>query len=283
MIRLGLDEFLGADLGGGKFLTHGINGLLVRFDRSRFFENGGSSNKHVHTSFADFLNVVYLDTTVNFQSAVHTGFVNHLARFPGLVQRGWDESLSTETGVDGHEKDNVKLVHHVLGIVESGGRVKDKSSLASTVLDQLQRSVNVVRGFRVEGDVGGTGIDKVADDGVNRRNHQVNIDRGGDTMVTESLAHHRANGQVRDVVVVHDVKVNNVGTGFQHVVDFSTELGKVGRENGGSDKVVLISPHIQRSLGTSRLLRSGKGRGGSRKGEQDGGSELHDYSRLQAS
>ena len=89
-----------------------------------------------------------------------------------------------------------------------------------------------------------------------RRNHQVNIDRGSDTMITEGLADHGANCQVGDVVVVHDVEVNNVGTGFQNIVDFFTEPGKVSRKDGRSDEVVLITPDIQRSLSTSRVLLS---------------------------
>lgn len=74
--------------------------------------------------------------------------------------------MSTETRIDRHEKDNVKLVRNILGVVQAGGGVEDKSGLASTVLDQLERSVNVVGGFGVEGDVRGTGIDKVTDDSV---------------------------------------------------------------------------------------------------------------------
>ena len=75
-------------------------------------------------------------------------------------------------------------------------------------------------------------------------------------MVTEGLADHGSNGQVGDVVVIHDVKVDNVGTGLQHVVNFFTELGKVSRKDGRSNEVVLISPNIQRSGGTSRVLLS---------------------------
>ena len=87
-----------------------------------------------------------------------------------------------------------------------------------------------------------------------RRNHQVNINGGGHTVVTEGLADHGTNGQVGDIVVVHDVKVNNVGTGLQHVVDLSTKLGKVSRKDGRSNEVVLVTPDIQGSVGASRVL-----------------------------
>ena len=86
-----------------------------------------------------------------------------------------------------------------------------------------------------------------------RRNHQVHINGSFHTVVTKGLANHGSNGQVGNVVVVHDVKVHYVGTGFQHIVNFLTELGKVGREDGRSNEVVLITPDIQGSLGPSGL------------------------------
>ena len=73
-------------------------------------------------------------------------------------------------------------------------------------------------------------------------------------MVTKGLADHGTNGQVGDVVVVHNVKVNNVGTSLQDIVDFFTKLGKVGGKDRRGNEVVLISPNIQGSLSTSGLL-----------------------------
>jgi hypothetical protein len=80
-----------------------------------------------------------------------------------------------------------------------------------------------------------------------RRNHQVNINGGLDAVVAKRLADHGSNGQVGHVVVVHDVKVNHVGARFQDIVDFRTEFGEIGRQNGGGNEVVLISPDIQGS------------------------------------
>jgi hypothetical protein len=57
-------------------------------------------------------------------------------------------------------------------------------------------------------------------------------------------------------VVVHDVKVHNVGAGLQDIVDFRTERGEIGRQNGGGNEKVLISPDIQRSARPSGGLLS---------------------------
>lgn len=75
-------------------------------------------------------------------------------------------------------------------------------------------------------------------------------------MVTKGLTHHGSNGQVGDIVVVHDVKVDYVSTGLKDIVNLFTKPGKVSRKNRRSDEVVLVSPDVQRRGGTSRLLLS---------------------------
>lgn len=238
----------------GELGTHEIDGLLVGLHSSWLLEDGTSGNHHINTGFGNFSDVVNLDTSINFQTAVQSVVINHLAGNFGLFQDSGDEGLSSKSGVDGHEKDDVKLVHDVLGGIKTGGRVEDKSGLASSGLDELKGSVNVVGGFRVEGDVRGTGSNEVLDGSINGGNHEVDIDRGSNSVVTKGLADHGSDGQVGDVVVIHDVKVNNIGTGFEHIVDFLTQPGEIGRKDGRSDQVVLIPPNVQGSRRASRLL-----------------------------
>ena len=121
--------------------------------------------------------------------------------------------------------------------------------LASSVPDQLKRTINVVGGLGVEGDVGSTGINKVTNSGIDGGNHQVDIDGSSDSVITKSLAHHGSNGKVGNVVVVHDVEVDDISTGLEHVVDFFSELGEVGGKDGGGDEVVFVSPDVQGSGG----------------------------------
>ena len=56
--------------------------------------------------------------------------------------------------------------------------------------------------LRVEGDEVGAGVGEVADDGIDRRHHQVDVNRRLDAVVLERLADHRADGEVGHVVVV---------------------------------------------------------------------------------
>ena len=67
----------------------------------------------------------------------------------------------------------------------------------------------------------------------------MDINRGGDAMLAQRLTHQRADGEVGDIVVVHDIKVHDIRTGGEHVVDFFTEAGKVRRENRRRNQIFI--------------------------------------------
>ena len=72
---------------------------------------------------------------------------------------------------------------------------------------------------------------EVGNDAVDRLHHQVDVDAGGDAVVAKRLAHQRADRQVRDVVVVHHVEVNEVGAGGEHCVYLFAETGEIRRKD----------------------------------------------------
>ena len=91
--------------------------------------------------------------------------------------------------------------------------------------------------LRVEGDVGGAGLGEVGDDPVHGLDHQVDVDGGGDPMLAQGLADQGADGQVGDIVVVHDVEVDDVRPGGEDVVHLFPEFGEVGGEDRGGNEV----------------------------------------------
>mmetsp|Transcript_15612 Transcript_15612/g.28219 ORF Transcript_15612/g.28219 Transcript_15612/m.28219 type:complete len:218 (+) Transcript_15612:100-753(+) len=212
--------FPSLNLSFGKFLSHGINGLFVSFNGARFLQDGTSCNHHVNTGLSNLPNVVDLDTSINLQTTINASFLNKFPCLTCLFQSGRNESLPTESRVYTHKENDIKLIHHKLGCIKRSSGVKDKSSLAPSTLDKLKGAINVVGRLRVEGNVRSTSINKITNGGINWRNHEMNIDRGGNTMVSKSLAYHGTNSQVGHIMVVHDIKVNDIGTGFQHVINF---------------------------------------------------------------
>ena len=111
------------------------------------------------------------------------------------------------------------------------------------LFDKLQAAVDVFGGFRVEGDDAGASFGKIRNDAVDRLHHQVDVDRRGNTVVTQRLQHHRANRQVRHVVVVHDVEVHDIRTRRQRLSGILTQTGKISRQNRRGNQI-LLHPHL---------------------------------------
>ena len=75
-------------------------------------------------------------------------------------------------------------------------------------------------------------------------------------MRLERLADHRAEGQVRHVMVVHHVEVDPVGAGGDHVGHLVAQAREVGGQDGRGDAVGLVMPHVAEPV-ASRPTRPG--------------------------
>src|SRR5690606_3625304 len=153
---------------------------------------------------------------IHFEADVAAALVNQLPHLAQFAQGGGNEGLAAETGVHGHQQNDIELVHDVLEAVDRRGRVEYETTLAAEITDQLQGAVDVVGSLGMEGDVRGTGLGEIADQAVDRRDHQVHVDGCRDAVLAQRLADHRADGEIGDVVVVHDVEMYHVSTGREH-------------------------------------------------------------------
>ena len=54
-------------------------------------------------------------------------------------------------------------------------------------------------------------------------------------MPVQGLAHHRPDGEIGHVVIVHDIEMDEIGAGMQHGIDFLAQAGEVGGQDGGGD------------------------------------------------
>ena len=67
----------------------------------------------------------------------------------------------------------------------------------------------------MESDDAGACGGKIRNQTVNRLHHQVNVDWRGDAVVTQRFQHHRADGQVRHIMVIHNIEMNHIRPGSQ--------------------------------------------------------------------
>ncbi len=119
-----------------------------------------------------------------------------------------------------------------------GGRVEYQPGFAALVADQLQSAIDVLAALGMKSDITGPGRGKIGNDPIHRADHQVHIDRRRYPVLAQRFANQRTNGEIRHVVIVHHIKVDDVGAGGQHVVDFLAQPCKIGRQDGRCDQVV---------------------------------------------
>jgi len=179
--------------------------------------------------------VVGLDATVDFQPNRLAASIDHRAHPAQLVQRGRNEGLAAEAGVDRHQQHQVQIVEQPLQGVQRCRRIEHQPGLAALGLDQLQRAVDVAAGFGVEADQAGAGSGEIGHDAVDRLDHQMHVDWRTHAMLSQRLANQRTDGQIGYVMVVHHVKVDPVCASGQGGVDVITQRGKIGRQDGWGD------------------------------------------------
>lgn len=74
-------------------------------------------------------------------------------------------------------------------------------------------------------------------------------------------------------MVVHDVEVDDIGTGSEHVVDLLAELGEVSRKDRRRDEEVLVHGRVPGRLQSDDRRAAGRSRlGGTRAAETGGGA-----------
>ena len=93
----------------------------------------------------------------------------------------------------------------------------------------------MLAGFRMKRDIARPCFCKVRNDSVDRLNHQVNIDRCLDAVVTQCIADHRPDCQVGHEMIVHHVKMHDVGARIEHSFDILAQAGEIGGENRRSN------------------------------------------------
>src|SRR5450830_1573117 len=94
----------------GQFAAHGVDdGLVVGLA-----EDGGTGHEGVGAGFGGGCDVVDFDAAVDFQHDVAAGVVDPAAHRGNLLQCLGNERLAAEARIDGHDQDDVDLVHDVV-------------------------------------------------------------------------------------------------------------------------------------------------------------------------
>ena len=134
-------------------------------------------------------------------------------------------------GIHGHQQHEVDLVEHVLEPIERRRRIEHEAALAAALANQLQRPVDVLARFGMKADVGRAGGGEIGNDAIDGLDHQMHVDRRLDAVLAQRFADQRPDREIRDVMVVHDVEMDEVGAGRDDGIDFLAETREVGRQD----------------------------------------------------
>ena len=86
----------------------------------------------------------------------------------------------------------------------------------------------------MDGDDVGAGLGEGLEEGIDRRDHQMDVERLGGVR-PQRLHHRRADGEVGDEMAVHHVDMDPVGAGLVDRADLLAEPGEIGGEDRGRD------------------------------------------------
>ena len=147
------------------------------------------------------------------------------------------EWLTTETGMHGHDEEDVDLVEEGFHFLERRGRIEGQAGTATSITNCAQGFCDVV--FRLRFDVnidgGRAGFDKTRQIMIGVLDHQMHIERKF-RLLAHEIDNHRAERNVVDEVTVHDIAMDPIGAGFLDGMDFLGQAREVGGKDGRSDE-----------------------------------------------
>mmetsp|Transcript_27071 Transcript_27071/g.77675 ORF Transcript_27071/g.77675 Transcript_27071/m.77675 type:complete len:244 (-) Transcript_27071:130-861(-) len=196
-------------------------------------EDCGAGDQGIGACVDELVCVLRADPAVDLDPRVDALGLAHLLQLLDLVHLRLDEALAAEPGVHGHDEDELNVLQDVLDLRERSARVQDHARHAAEVLDLAHHAVQVDgrRRLAVHGDDVGTGLGKVLHALLGLDNHEVAVQKGVRQLLPQRVHDQGADGDVRDKAPVHDVDVDPVRPGLEHVVDLLAELGEVRGEN----------------------------------------------------
>src|SRR5712692_7190261 len=197
-------------------------------------ENRGTRDEGIGPGARDAGDVPGVYAAVHFQHDCAPRVVDFPACVAQLFQGVGDELLPAKSRIHRHDENQVELVQDVIEAGQRRGGVQYKARLAARIMDQADGAIDVLARLRVEADDVRPGASEIRNDPIDRSDHQVHVDYAFGERA-DCLAHDRSHREVRDVMIVHHVEVNHVGSRCDNRSHFIAEPRKVCRQDARCD------------------------------------------------
>ena len=215
--------------------------MFVSISRGPAAECRGSGNEHVRSGIDRLRRGLGIDPAIDLEANVKSLLGDALGDRLDLAELAGDELLSAETRIDAHHQHEIDVLEHIIERLGRRRRVERHAGLLAERLDPLDRAVEVRAGLRMDGDDVGPGLGECVEERVDRRNHQMHVERLCGVR-PERLHHARADGDVGHEMAIHHVDVDPVGARLVDRAHFLAQLGEVGGKDGRGDQRSGIGP-----------------------------------------
>ena len=214
-----------------------LNVILVILGSA--LENRRSGNQHVgacrHGERRGFKRNAAIDGEID----VSFRGVDQLSDGRNFFQCAVQEHLAPKARVDAHDQHEINIVDNGSNSIRRRRGIERYPGLRITSLYQLNCSVQVRARLRVSGKNIGSRFGERLDIWINRRNHEVHIERQVAVFSYRSY-NRRTDCDVGDEVSVHDVDMNEICACFGDCSNFFTQARKVAGEYRGCDAQVFL-------------------------------------------
>ena len=191
-----------------------------------------------------------LDLHATIHRHLHVAGAEERSHVADLGQHGRDERLTAEAGVDRHHEDEIEIVEDVRKRLGVRCRVERDARPGSQLANLRQRALQMRRRLDVDRDDVGARPHEIADGALRLHDHQVDVEWEPRTLA-DGLHHHRADGEIRHEVAVHDVDVKLIGPARFDPLDVVGERREIGREDRRGDlhgRILTEPRRVHRSL-----------------------------------
>ena len=198
-------------------------------------KDGVSRDQPLSPRLADGRGGRGIDPSVDFEDR---GAGVPVGQFPGSsepFESDWHERLSTESGLDAHDEDEVDVLDPSFDQrIEVAQRPNGNTQSDPEPMSLRGHGGRIDLQLGVHGALIGSGFGERFEIGQGIGDHEVRVEKGTGVRA-DRFYQRRTERDVGDEVPVHDIEMEHLGTGTFYGADVSTQRGKVRTENRWED------------------------------------------------
>src|SRR5579871_709737 len=138
---------------------------------------GASGYQHFHSSANDISDVIWTDSTIDFNTKAYLQGSPHRRQLADFVQSRRNEFLASKSGIHRHNKNMVHYGEHFFQRTDRRGWINDCARLHAKLPYLVQGPIQMNTSFLVHRDPIGAGVGKCRNVTIRILDHQVNIQR----------------------------------------------------------------------------------------------------------